>query len=151
MKIRRLLLTLLCLAMLAVPAAIAEEARPDLNAFPGWELVDWQVVEGSGYGFASLKSGRQNILAAFEQEGGAWAWRFTNINAFPDGAMSIMLQDVSGAQKTTASGDTVDFGSQYYGSALMTFWSNGEYYENLCVFEKNGAGRFLLVHYAHAG
>lgn len=151
MKIRRLLLTLLCLAMLAAPAAIAEEARPDLNAFPGWELVAWQVVEGSGYGFASLKSGRQNILAAFEQEGGAWAWRFTNINAFPDGEMRMELQDVSGAQKTAASGDTLDFDSQYYGSALMTYWSNGEYYENICVFEKNGAGRFLLTHYAHAG
>lgn len=151
---KRWMASLLALALICCAAgakAVTREELPGLSAYAGWELVDWCAVGDSGWGFASLKRGEQNALAAFERENGAWAMRFVNPRALPQGPMRILLQDVSGEFKIALQGDDFLFDSARWGSALMTFWSNGEYYENLCVFEQDAQGRWLLSHYAHAG
>lgn len=159
-------LLLACLFMLGVFLPASAHAQEDLrqsirwdgvnapllNDFEGYTVIGWQPIKETGWGFVSLKKGDHNILVGFTQADGQWTRQFINEKAFPQGEMRMMMQDVSGGDRFSVQGD-IDYRPfpQQRGKSLMTFWSNGEYYENLCVFELDSQGIWQLSFYAHAG
>jgi len=122
---------------------------PELSAY---ELVSYAPIEGSGFAFASLKSGLQNTLAAYEMKQGQWVRAFVNINALPRGEMRFYVEDLSFTERFSIRGELTDssLGHQR-GHAVSFYWSNGEYHENYFVFERNEHQDWMLAFYANAG
>ena len=146
-----LLFCLLVLPAFAVRAQPATAVPPDLSGLEGWEVTGWCVPGGGDQGFLALKKGGQNVLAGCLFRDGVWQEEFRNPNAFPQGEMRMVLVDVSGDLRIAIHGDEFDFGSKHWGTALLSCWSNGEFDENLCIFEQDQDGRWQLSFYAHSG
>lgn len=165
MKKTLALLSLVCALLLALVSSAKVQAvenwssiqwdgvhAPLLDAYAAYTVTGWVHVAGTNWGFVALKKGNQNILAGFSLQGGKWTQQFVNPQAFPQGEMRMLLDDTSGSDKWSEKGVFLEqAGLRRWGKALYFGWSNGEYYENQCIFELDDKGIWQLSHYAHAG
>lgn len=146
----------LCLAMvllLLVPSALAADSRgmPDVSHLAGWDVTGWVVPGGGDWGFLATHSPQMSALHGYRWINSAWQQQFLNLSLTLNHEQPLLLEDVTGQQRISIVNGEFDFDRHHYGPALMTYWSNGEYYENLCVFEQDNMGIWQLCHYAHAG
>ncbi|NLX83170.1 MAG: hypothetical protein GXZ04_05070 [Clostridiales bacterium] len=158
------ILILVCVLLGLFPAASAQAEEglrgiqwdgvhaPLLDEFAGFTPICWTPIAGTRWGFVSLKRGHENILAGFTQEQGRWSQQFINKTAFPQGEMRVFMSDASGTDKWSEKGVFLEQPAVIlWDKALYFAWSNGEFYENQCIFELDQQGVWLLSHYAHAG
>lgn len=161
---QRILILCLCLALLPglLPTPVQAEGLQDipwdgvnaplLTGFEGFTVISWLQIAGTDWGFVSLKKGDQNVLGGYTFANGQWTQAFINEKAFPQGEMRMLLGDASDSQKFSVHGNVgYEPFPQHWGKALFFCWSNGEYYEDLGLFELGDQGVWQLSHYARAG
>ena len=151
---KRCLVFLLLLCLVLPVAQGVEDLILDpasLAQYNGMEVTGFVQPGGGDWAFLALWYQRMNFLVGLKKEAGGWRQVFINLSAFPHGDMLIRLVDLTGTAKNLIIGQEIHFEQGAYGPAFASYWSNGEYFEDQCVFEQDKNGNFQLVHYARAG
>lgn len=151
---KRCLVFLLLLCLVLPVAQGVEDLILDpasLAQYNGMEVTGFVQPGGGDWAFLALWYQRMNFLVGLKKETGGWRQAFINLAAFPHGDMQIRLTDLTGTGKNVITGQEIRFEAGRYGPAFASYWSNGEYFEDHCVFEQDANGVFQLVNYARAG